>query len=180
MTNLRPKSRIPVLTTTPSFLQVILILTRGLEEKKIKRRKREQEIENVVFNTDSYSVSRLQSIEGAVGYMSFWLSLWIGDNSQNSVLGLHEIGRTEWSIESKGRMERSYKMRDVQNTFLSCSNKRFYSNHKISDVEVRESGDVLIMCACLSLYLHVIFSSVSTCICVENLEGDTSHSQRTP
>lgn len=40
MTNLRPKSRIPVLTITPSFLQVILILTRGLEEKKMKRRKK--------------------------------------------------------------------------------------------------------------------------------------------
>lgn len=45
ITNLRPKSRIPVLTTTPSFLQVILNLTSGLEEKKMKRRKREKEFQ---------------------------------------------------------------------------------------------------------------------------------------
>lgn len=48
----------------------------------MKRRKREQEIASVVFNTDSYSVSRSRS-NGI--HLSFWLSLWIGDNSQTGI-----------------------------------------------------------------------------------------------
>lgn len=35
----------------------------------MKRRKREQAVESMVFNTDSYSVSRLHSTEGAMEYI---------------------------------------------------------------------------------------------------------------
>lgn len=129
----------------------------------MKRRKREQETESVVFNIDLYSVSRLQSTGGSNGiHLSFWLSLWIWDNSQNSELGLCKIGRTEWSLESKGRMEERYKMRDVQNTFYYVQTKdsKIHLNRKISDAWAREGAGVLIMCERLTVCVCSIYMSL--------------------
>ena len=55
-------------------------------------------------------------------------------------------------------MEERYKMRDVQNTLLSCSNKRFRDSFKSQNIAFGgegTDGGVLIMCA--RLYLHFFF-----------------------
>lgn len=51
-------------------------------------------------------------------------------------------------------------------------------NHKISDVEAREGGGVLIMCACLSVCVVFVFSSVSMRVsvlvpCISNTFHDS-------
>lgn len=69
-----------------------------------------------------------------------------------------EIGRTEQSLESKGRMEERYKTGDVQNTFQSCSNKRFLDLFKSQNiifflVRNRIGEDPLITCV---MFVYVI------------------------
>lgn len=109
-------------------------------------------------------------------HLSSWLSLWIGDNSQNSGLELRKIGRTEWNLESKGKTEERYKTRDEQNSFLLCSNKRFQDSFKSQNIrcggEIRWRGfDNVLMSV-----FACVFSSVSKSVCVKIYLALATHS----
>lgn len=88
-------------------------------------------------------------------HLSFWLCLWIRDNSQNSGWGLCEIGRTEWSLESKERTEE-----EVQNKRCVQKTRFYLFKQKISRI-ISVSSVLMMSLRSLPYYLALATHSMT-------------------